>query len=308
MHSHHSHSNYIAHGQDPLDDVVNRAKQLQMKTYGLTEHMPRLDANLLYPEERDQSDPDALKTLQTQFQRFLIHAHKIKDCLINSAGELSILVGMEVEACDTKHIAYAKRLFETHGLQYMIGSVHHVRGVPIDFDRTSFEKAVSACGGTEPFLMEYYDLQYEMLSSLHPQVVGHMDLFRLFLEPMSEKHWLDLYPRVRAAVIRNLQYIDFYGGAIEINTSALRKGLRDPYPDRKLCNLALEHTDARFVLSDDAHCVQHVATNYGKAIEYIQNVLNLESIHFLRESDNNELELAKVTVRELRQWVSHSHV
>ena len=123
-------------------------------------------------------------------------------------------------------------------MDYFIGSIHHTAGVPIDFDKAMYLQAQAACGGSDQGLYEkYFDEQYEMLTALEPRVVGHFDLIRLLSdEPDRElKGWGG--NKVWDKVVRNLKVIREFGGWLEVNTSALRKGLEEPYPKREIAEV-----------------------------------------------------------------------
>lgn len=49
----HSHSGQFCpgHAKDQLEDIIQRAIALKMRAFALTEHMPRLEPEDLYPEE-----------------------------------------------------------------------------------------------------------------------------------------------------------------------------------------------------------------------------------------------------------------
>ena len=66
-------------------------------------------------------------------------------------------------------------------MDFFIGSVHHVHGVPIDYNAALYSQAVRlSSGGTEQGLFaDYYDLQYEILVALRPRIVSHFDLIKL---------------------------------------------------------------------------------------------------------------------------------
>lgn len=322
MHSHHSHSgDYIAHGVDPLDEVTNRAIQMQFHTYCMTEHMPRINAKYLYPEEHGESSKDvaAVEKLHLDFANFLNHAQTIKS-RVNTAGT-KFLIGVEIEGCDLEHIKYGKRLLEDKKgvLQFAVGSVHHVHGIPIDFDQDAWWRALAASNNNlKNFLLAYFDLQYSLLRALQPLVVGHFDLYKLYLPndlevnletgdcskggvPVSQFSLISQWKQVEDAVIRNLKYIDSYGGAIEINTSALRKKLPEPYPGKEIGILAKEHGGGRFVLSDDAHGVSQVGVCYDKALGYILNDLRLESMHYVTEDPvDKSVRLTKMPIDQFK--------
>ena len=110
--------------------------------------------------------------------------------------------------------------------------------VPIDYDREMYEKARNLAGGSDLRLFEdYFDAQLDMLQELKPLVVGHFDLIRLKSDDMerSFKSWEGVWARI----LRNLDFIAGYGGMLEINGAALRKGMSEPYPKAEICKVCL---------------------------------------------------------------------
>lgn len=108
--------------------------------------------------------------------------------------------------------------------------------VPIDYDREMYERARDLAGGSDLRLFEdYFDAQLDMLEQLRPLVVGHFDLIRLKSDDMerSFKTW----PGVWTRILRNLDFIAGYGGLLEINGAALRKGMSEPYPKAEICKV-----------------------------------------------------------------------
>ena len=54
--SHHSHSGqFCGHAQNTLREMVERAIEMKMRVFALTEHMPRDQEEDLYPEEVQDS-------------------------------------------------------------------------------------------------------------------------------------------------------------------------------------------------------------------------------------------------------------
>ena len=109
--------------------------------------------------------------------------------------------------------------------------------IPIDFNRPMYQQARQVAGGTDERLFEdYFDAQWEMLNALRPRVVGHFDLIRLFSdEPNVEFRSME---GVWEKVCRNLECVVEQGGLLEVNSSALRKGLKEPYPSRSICQVS----------------------------------------------------------------------
>lgn len=332
MHSHHSHSgDYVAHGVDPLEDIVAQVVKMKFHTYCLTEHMPRIDEKFVYPEEMEgvENSSEAIDRLKTNFEKYLAHAKTIK----NRPNEFGtkFLIGIEVESCDQNHIDFAKKFIAQNAetIQFCVGSVHHVNKIPIDFDQENWDRSLAASGNNlKKFLIEYYDTQYRMLTALKPLIVGHVDLYKLYLademklDPVTGEcgeHGVGVgsfsimsqWKSVRDALIRNLKFVDSYGGAIEISTSALRKKLKEPYPSKDICKLVEQYCGGRFVLSDDAHAVSHVGTCYDQALRYILDTLTLKEMYYLAENDDNDVFLKSIPIADFKSnvfWKSYYNI
>lgn len=111
--------------------------------------------------------------------------------------------------------------------------------VPIDYDRPMYEEAREKAGGTDERLFEdYFDAQLDMLEQLKPLVVGHFDLIRLKSDDMELS--FTTWPGVWNKILRNLDFIASYGGMLELNSAALRKGMTEPYPKAEICKVRIQ--------------------------------------------------------------------
>ncbi|PHH69044.1 hypothetical protein CDD80_7051 [Ophiocordyceps camponoti-rufipedis] len=209
----HSHSGQFCpgHAVDSLEAVIQRAKALGFTTMGLTEHMPRYDESDLYPEELADAQA-SLDVLPVRHQAYLTEARRLQAKY--AASQLSILIGFEAEFMRPAFAPRVTALAEDPCVDYFIGSVHHVHGLPIDYNSAFYADAVEASGGGEEGLYEdYYDLQYQMLSSLSPRIVGHFDLIRLMsADPARDvSRWAGVWEKIR----RNLRLVASQGGWLE---------------------------------------------------------------------------------------------
>ena len=108
--------------------------------------------------------------------------------------------------------------------------------IPIDYDATLYEKARSRGGPTdEQLFADYFDTQYEMLKALKPPIIGHFDLIRL--KSADPERSFTTWDRVWQKIVRNLDFIAGYGGVVELNSAALRKGMSEPYPQAEICKV-----------------------------------------------------------------------
>lgn len=100
--------------------------------------------------------------------------------------------------------------------------------------------ARSVSGTTDAQLFEdYFDSQYEMLKALKPRVVGHFDVIRLWSDD-KDVDLKEVGGEVWRKVVRNLEVVKEQGGLLEVNSAALRKGMRDPYPGRAICEVCFQ--------------------------------------------------------------------
>jgi histidinol-phosphatase (PHP family) len=210
------------------------------------------------------------------------------------AGKIKILIGFEGEWIRPSYAVLMKELASNPLVDYYIGSVHHVHGIPIDYDAVFYRKAREVAGGSDERLFEdYFDAQFEMLNALKPRVVGHLDVIRLQSdEPNRDLREMKV---VWEKVVRNLKVIVEQEGLVEINTSALRKGLKEPYPMRSVCEEFLS-MGGMLTLSDDSHGIVHVGTNYEKAIEYLES-LEVKELYTL-DGKGRDL-MSQVSVRSV---------
>ena len=180
------------------------------------------------------------------------------------------MIGFEGEWIRPSYKDLICELASNQNIDYFIGSVHHVHEIPIDYDRALYVKARNVAGGADERLFEdYFDSQYDMLKALKPKVVGHFDLIRLFSDHPDRD--LREMNGVWEKAVRNLKLILEQGALMEINSSGLRKGLKEPYPGRSVCEEYLR-MGGKLTLSDDSHGIAQVGTNFERAFAYLESL------------------------------------
>ncbi|WFD45051.1 histidinol-phosphatase [Malassezia psittaci] len=285
MHSHHSHSGeFCEHARCSLDEVVAQAHKLHFSHFHLSEHIPREFDHHLYPEEKEAQLTPA--KLHDRFVKYIQRARKVQHEYAERTPPMHILVGCETEniaspqsvdfLCrilgqDDANYASIPAPFVGKGLvDYLVGSVHHAHGIPIDFDHATFQDALRSGaqdprGGRVSLLDSYLDMQLEVFQRLQPEVIGHFDLYRLF-EPSAS--WLE-NENIYEKVVRNIRYAASYGALFEANSAAFRKGwYMETYPGKRILPIILS-VGGRIALSDDSHGVDQVGLNYKHLRDYL---------------------------------------
>ena len=231
-------------------------------------------------------------------EAFLVEAQRLR---AKHASQINILIGFEGEWIRSSYGSYIKELASNPVIDYFIGSVHHVHTIPIDYDAAFYAKARDVAGGSDERLFEdYFDSQFEMLNVLKPRVVGHFDLIRLLSSRPNAS--LKEMEGVWERVVRNLKVVVAQGGLLEINSSALRKGLQEPYPMRCVCEEFLS-LGGRLTLSDDSHGTVQVGTNFDRAIAYLES-LGVEEVFTLQGkgiAGTSEVGVKRVALKSVKE-------
>jgi len=158
------------------------------------------------------------------------------------------LVGLETEYITDDDLNHLQKLLKDNGrrIDYIVGSVHHVSTIPIDFDRVTYEKALANFSGEEGvhifgndqmgcFLSAYFDAQHKLIRQFQPEIIGHLDLCRLYTPSLDLKQ----YPIAWGKLIRNIEEAIQYGALFEINAAALKKeGWTSPYPGKDVVEVS----------------------------------------------------------------------
>lgn len=182
----------------------------------------------------------SLDELHDTFCAFVKEARRLQAVY---ADKISLLVGLETEFITKDDPDRLLQLVSDFGgVDYIVGSVHHVNGLPIDFDEGTFRRALDSCipdsgpgaGATaaddeskwEHLMLDYLEAQYALMTRVRPQVIGHFDLCRLYRPSYSFAE----RPAVWALVERNVKYAVSYGALFEANAAAFRKGWETAYP------------------------------------------------------------------------------
>ncbi|PPR06725.1 hypothetical protein CVT26_001330 [Gymnopilus dilepis] len=301
-HSHHSHSGqFCKHASGLLEDVVREAIRKGFQVYGLTEHVPRYREVDLYPEESQLT----LEALSNEFDKFLVEAHRLKSIY---ADQVALLVGLETEYITTLDLENLSKMLERLGerVEYIVGSVHHVNGIPIDFDLPTYQMALSSFADEKEedrqgaFLSAYFDAQYELLRRFKPEIIGHFDLCRLYKPSLCFRNYPDVFSKIE----RNVRYAVEYGALFELNAAALRKKWKTPYPAEDVMKVIID-LGGRFALSDDSHGPHAVGLNYDRLPHYLQSVGVTQLWYLQRSTAPNAAGRKIQAVRLSGDWLDH---
>ena len=259
LHGGHS-GDFCAHGEDTLREMLEAAVDAGLRTFGVSNHAPPADDRFLYDDQRER-DQDA-QWLDSQFDQYFVTL----DALVPEfENRLNVLRSFEAEAAPADGFAQrALALRARHEFDYMVGSVHHVDDVPIDYTAELFAEAAERNNGEQGLTVRYYETVAEMVSALQPEVVGHLDLPRLLATDVNALS----APATLQAAAQALDAIRKADSILDVNTSGIRKGLGGPYVAPWLVSRAND-LGIPFCFGDDSHAVQHVGSGIAEGRDYL---------------------------------------
>ncbi|MBF0411908.1 MAG: histidinol-phosphatase [Desulfamplus sp.] len=271
VHGGHS-KEFCNHARDTLEEIVLQYIKCGFKWVGITEHIYPVSNELRYPDEA-LAELDAA-TLSIRFMEYIKNCRLLQKKYKNS---ITMFTGFETETYSgyKEFIPYLIRHFQP---DYIVGSVHHIsvyhysdnhiEDICIDYSKDNYSYAADSVGGIDNLYCRYFDIQYEMLKTISPAVVGHFDLIRIFDEAYPERL---KKPAIWQSIIRNLELIKKSNLIMDFNLRALMKGASEPYISAPILAEA-KKMGIRVVPGDDSHGVSDIGVN----MEYGINILERE--------------------------------
>jgi len=250
--------------------MMETAVTANYHTFGVSEHVPRGAERFIYSEERARGWD--LAKITADFERY---AAAITPLAEEFADRLTVLRGFEAEVVPTDSYVEQMRGYRARTLpdgrpvfDYCVGSVHYVREHQIDGRPENWLKAMEATGGPERLAVCYYETVAKMVTALHPEVVGHLDLIKRNAA-LTGFGGLPLdTPPIRRAAISTLEAVRAHGGILDLNTAGWRKGLGEPYPAPWLVAQA-QAMGVPFCFGDDSHRTDQVGAGLEEARLYL---------------------------------------
>lgn len=255
----HMHFEYGSYDLDWVRGFFDSAKTRGIDEFGISEHSHGfIEFKELYYDELILDD-----SIVGQYQQKWLKKNKFKYSLddyfsfMNSLKEKGYPVKTGIEICNFKNQAKIKEIINNYDFDYIIGSVHFLKGWGYDF---SDIKQV----WQEHSLADIYHWYAQEIENLCESglydVLGHPFNIRLF------KNLPDF--SVDSVLVRVAKALKKANMAIDINTGTLYRypiAEISPYPD--FLKIAREY-DLPIITSSDAHQPEDCGRYIDKAVEY----------------------------------------
>ena len=243
----HNHTTLCNHASGNEEEFINEAIKKGIKYYGFADHAP-MEFDYEY---------------RMGFEDMPLYEEKIRNLKEKYKDKIEILLGYEVDFTPVVD----KRVLERN-VDYLIGSVHFLDNW--GFDNPEFIKEWEK-RDVDDIYKEYFHLIEKMASSNYFNIVGHIDLVKVF----GHKPKKDIKDIAKNA-LKAIKKADM---AIEINTAGLRKPVKELYPSDELLEMILnENIDITF--SSDAHSPKQVGFKLNETIKKLKDLGLNEAVIF----------------------------
>ncbi|OHX66155.1 histidinol-phosphatase [Flammeovirga pacifica] len=260
----HSHSHFCD-GKSSLEEHVIAAIEQNVKSFGFSSHSP-VPFSTTWNMEMGRLGEYIKETKRLK--------EKYKD-------QIQLYTGLEVDFVSQKCGVH-----NFPQLDYTVGSVHFVDKFEdgtyweIDNTKTIFERGLQEIfgGNIQRAFKRYYDLSMEMLEEDTPDVLGHMDKFKMH---NSTGNWFsedeEWYKKM---VLEYLRVIQESGVIVEINTRGFYKGYsKDFYPSNWIIKELIDRK-VPISLNSDSHTTFEITKGFKEVAQLLLS-LGLKEIYCL---------------------------
>lgn len=223
----HNHTVLCNHAQGTIDEYILQAIKSGTKIFGFSEHAP-MDFDPKYRLSFEQMDI---------YEKNVLNAKKKYE------KDIEILLGYEVDYLQghmDQRVLNAK-------VDYLIGSVHFID--KWGFDNPEFIGRYED-ENIDDIWQKYFDTIEKMAQSKLFDIVGHLDLIKVF-KFMPSKNILDIARKALIA-IKDADMV------LEINMAGYRKPIKEAYPSKELLEAAFALA-IPISFSSDAHKPEQVS-------------------------------------------------
>ncbi len=252
-------------GQDSVQDMVNRARELGFDTIGISNHFivnPVIkQAKMYFYAGIGGYRSIYSASFDEVLSRFVPHYEELQ-IIQEQNPDMKILRGMEVDFFNNaKWRNGFEKAIKILKPDYLIGSAHFV-----EYDGTllNVHDLKNSDEQMQNLLLEKYwtNLKNAAESGMFTWM-AHLDLPKKVGLGRGEK-WADFESRAVEAGAKSKT-------AIEINTSFYRPDCYEPYPSNRILKMVHEN-NVPVLISDDAHVAKNIGRHFDEAQKLIKDL------------------------------------
>lgn len=248
----HTHTMLCGHAEGELEEYVKEAIKRKIKIYGVSDHAPLPDNLREGVSMRQDQAEDYIAIVQSLSGKY--------------SDRIDIRIGFEVDF--PIRDSFNSKYLNDDRIDYLIGSCHYLGDWPVDHSDFANEYEIR---GVDNVYIEYYNSLYECAKSGLFNIIGHFDLPKKFGFRPSKNMNDRIVKIAKAASGTNT--------AVELNTSGLRKPVKEIYPSIDILKILFQENVA-VTIGSDSHSPNDVGADYNAALENIKKVGYTKLVQF----------------------------
>lgn len=246
----HVHSSFSGDSMEKLENIIERAIETGMDEITITDHL-------------DLEFPGEINIFELDFKTYVETLKKLKKFYRNN---IKIKIGIELGLQPQLEGKYDE-IFNCEDVDFIIGSFHCVKGMDVA-DRKFFEKYAK----DEAHRIYFEEVLNTIDLSPKINVCGHLDFINRYGRSVYDDYKKINFEMHKELIDKILIKLIEKNIGIEINTSALRYGLRDFHPCRKILKRYKELGGKIITMGSDAHRALDIMRDFDKAREVLKEI------------------------------------
>ena len=247
----HNHTPLCNHAEGTPKEFVLKAINEGINIFGFSDHNPM----------------DFDKNYRMSFEDMASYEAEILNLKDEFKEQIDIRLGYEVDFLPN----YMDKSVLNANVDYLIGSVHFIN--EWGFDNPEF---IGRWKGADiDYLYEqYFNAIKDMANSGYFQIVGHLDLIKVFgYKPKKD---------IRLVAKEAIKAIKKANMAVELNARGYTKPINEQYPSKKLLELCKE-LDIPITFGSDAHKVEDIGYKYNELLSVAKEVGYNSCVSFINK-------------------------
>jgi len=272
MVDYHIHPDFSHDAQGSVDEFCARAVEIGLAEICFTTHYePDPDrsqiehvrvSGLIQPVDSDW--PSAY------FAALRVAAAKFPKLAVLSGVEVGYEPGLE---------GIISNFLDRYPFDFVLGSVHCLDHIAITAgDELERFKSELLPFGPELVAGRYFHNLRAAAGTQLFDCLGHLDIYRKYIQPLLDSRFTRA---VDSLLPSALKFVAESGTGIEVNSSALRRGNPEPYPDVHILRMAWDSGVRVFTVGSDAHRPADLGKGLETAVQALK-VLGADPARFRR--------------------------
>jgi len=277
----HTHNALCRHAVGSVEDYIKKAIEFNVDLIGISDHFPYEYLSSEIPSLGDIPYEEYAMPLY-DLESYILQLENLREKYID---QIHVKFAFEIDYFKHQDYVlnkYLKKYIDK--LDYILGSVHVLFGKAgtFAFDDGRFLNKYKEYSGNDEIYLEFYDSLQNMIKSptFELDIVTHFDLPKKFDKKVNDKD------KIMGKAIETLKLIKKHDLTVEINTSGLRKKVKEQYPSIDIIK-SIYDLDIPILLGSDAHKPEEVAYEFKSMTKILKNIGFNQLAHFKKRKRSN---------------------